>query len=791
MKKKIILIGALLASSIGVKTHAQVRDISFNAGVNYEYTWFDKAMDIQNGMLGGVKVGFAFGPHFELHATYDKSFGAKSTLFTADKWQFFNPMNEDVRKEGDIDMHRYGAAIKFNVLRRTLISPYVAVGVGLTDFVIHKAEGAQVSEQALYASGAAGIKFNPTRRLAFTLGGKYLGMYEQKGSALINPTAEVKYNSNNATLLNNFAATAGVEYYFGGYNEIRDDKLANEYYNVFANGTRGIRFVLDPGLMYADFTSNLLPLSDSWFVGGAAGFDFNKLIGIRAFYYQASRGGKELDKFFDKNNGGFDKDLFMYGGYFTGRLNLLNGVTPYLNLGAGKLNVAKKVFEGPTPTVENAWFGLAGVGLEIPLSQFLSLYGTVNATIHDDPSITSSIKTGETSKLNFEQFKKQVTYLTQMGIRFSLGASARVPQATSSEAVAINNERINTERVIEKTHTVTVPQNEQASVQIYAQPQQAGQPYYAQPYIVQVPQQTQPVQALQAAPANNDEVRLTVGELEELTQRMIERNRSTKTTTTIHKNNYSELTPLERELIHILMGNNSTILSSQACPSKAEATNSQTEIIKSIEALEKRMDEQYNTLKKEITTTTATTEPVYQEKQNLVVEEEIVEEFTAPKAQAVEEIEIIEDEVAEAVEAEEAAEEKPACCAVQGRRNSFGIEAGATFTNPIACNLGARANFRIGKSKFDILPEVYVSLTKPMAVAGSLNAVYNILPCSFINPYVGAGVWASYADKKTTVSPNLLAGADFRLKKGAIFAEYSLNNMFKNSNVMVGYRLFF
>lgn len=810
MKKKIILIGALFASALVAKVNAQVQDISFNAGANYEYTWFDKAMDIQNGMLGGVKVGFAFGPHVELHATYDQSFGAKSKLYTSDKFQYFNPFKQvSERRSGDVDMRRYGAEVKFNLLRRTMVSPFLAVGVGLSDFKIYN-DVKTIEEQALFASGMAGLKFNATRRLVFTLAGKYMGMYEQEGSALINATADKKFKDG-MTLLHNFGATAGVEYYFGGYNEIRDNQTANEYYNFFTNGSRGIRFVLDPGMMYADFTSTLKPLSDSWFVGGAAGIDFNKLLGIRGFYYQASKGGKDFDKLFDKNVGGFDKNIFMYGGYFTGRLNLLNGVTPYLNLGAGQLNVAKKTFEkadGTTETMKNAWFGMAGLGIEVPLTRVLSLYGTVNATIHDDPNATTAIKSGSTDLK--KTFSEQVSYLTQLGIRFSFGASSKAPRMVSNDVVASTNERVNTERITEKTTYLTAPQ--QKPMTVYANPQQ--------PYIIQVPQQPVqqpqylqplPVQQLQPVVANNDEVRLTVGELEELTQRMIERNRRTNTTTTttnttVQTNNYSELTPLERELIHILMGNGSTILSApqqNVRKSDLKENKEESEIMKRLDAMDKRMDEQYNTLKKEVSTITENQDKVTiitkeAPKANVVAEnpEEVIEEVVVEEVElsnAEKEALIAEAEtVAQSEAIAELDQEVAYTCCSAARRNSFGIEAGIGLAKPMTFNAGVRANFRLMNTNFDIMPELYVGFSKPMLLAGSLNVVYNFMPNSRrINPYVGAGVWAGYADKKFSMSPNLLVGADLKLKKGAIFAEFANNNKFKGNNIMVGYRLFF
>ena len=69
----------------------------------------------------------------------------------------------------------------------------------------------------------------------------------------------------------------------------------------------------------------------------------------------------------------------MYGADFLARLNVSNGVVPYITVGAGYLNVGNG-YQGKVVTVENksSIFAKGGIGLAIPLSKHLELFGVAN-----------------------------------------------------------------------------------------------------------------------------------------------------------------------------------------------------------------------------------------------------------------------------------------------------------------------------------------------------------------------------------------------------------------------------
>ena len=69
----------------------------------------------------------------------------------------------------------------------------------------------------------------------------------------------------------------------------------------------------------------------------------------------------------------------MSGADFLARLNLSNGVVPYITVGAGYLNVGNG-YQGKVATMENksSIFAKGGIGLAIPLSKHLELFGVAN-----------------------------------------------------------------------------------------------------------------------------------------------------------------------------------------------------------------------------------------------------------------------------------------------------------------------------------------------------------------------------------------------------------------------------
>lgn len=195
----------------------------------------------------------------------------------------------------------------------------------------------------------------------------------------------------------------------GGRNDNDDNAISREYRKLFSGGFKGLKFVAEPAMAYIDFDKDM-PMTDTYLVGGNAGFDFSSLVGIRGFYYQANKDADELSL-------SFNKDLALYGGNIITRLNFPRGINPYLQLGGGYMNVGSKYADkNGNTTAESSAFVFGGAGVEIPLSKYVALFGTANALF------TTGKGVKEEDIQNTDHINTSVMY--NAGLRFNLGMGA-------------------------------------------------------------------------------------------------------------------------------------------------------------------------------------------------------------------------------------------------------------------------------------------------------------------------------------------------------------------------------
>lgn len=750
MNKKILLLCTALVALLSFNgAKAQVKDASITVGGGFQYEFLDDALNIDNAMLWGVRAGFGFGPIVELRGVYDRSFGIKSKLSDPNGEWNIDPVFKDKMTDRKIDIERYGAELKFNLLDGYILAPYLLVGGGVQnmkyELPIADDKIEMMKTDHLYFSGALGFKINLAPRIALNLSGNYLGFRTDLLNPYINlAKASEKVDKHGLALMNNFSARAGLSVYLGGYDPRGGNEVSRAYRDFFSNGFRGMVFTIEPSMLYMDFNQNSYWNSrDSWFYGGQVGVDFNNTFGVRGFYYQAGKPGKKLD--FD-----FDKERAMYGGYFTGRLNLPRGVTPYINLGAGYLDakLSKEATELDKANLHDVVFAMAGLGLEVPLFRYVSVFGSANFIAHPAPGV----KTASITKSS-EILAKNMAY--QFGVRFNLGKPARHYQFDTEEDQT-TQERINEYR---EYH------------------------YYGQD-------------------RDDEYVRMTPSEIEDMAQRIIDRNRSKKGQSCqqgckeAHNHYYRQpnddaLTPLERELVHALIGNSPQYIAQQQmlANEQVKAQNGTTtttsdlneqnekildrldEIDRKIENNEARMQQYQPT---QPTTTVVTTPPTHPA-------------YTTPAGTTSSTM---------AVGADATPVDKTSNSFI--RFNSVGLLIGTNLVKPKEENLfgtfavGARAYMPISNTNLDFVPEIFVGFGEKTTLGISGNVVYNFnfKELGDFVPYLGAGV-GGFTDTKLGV--NFLVGTSYKLPQlnSAIFLDYGLRHSLRNHSVSLGYRFYF
>lgn len=431
MKKFVAVAGLLTALAYGNSAKAQVQDVSVTVSPYVSYNWWNENIALKNSPFYGARVGFGFGPFFELRGNIEKSTNLKNAI----KDKSWNPFNEDALNKIDgmnIDITRVGGEVKINLLDGYVVAPYLTAGAGVQIFDFNPftfdngnavIDEAKKKEKQLYYALGAGIKFSLSDRIAFALEGKNIRFNTDKTNPYTKPNTNDKKNQ-----WGNWAALASLDFYLGG-NASANNAQDRRYRSLYNDGFNGMKFVVEPGVAFVDFKEKM-NRQDQWFMGGSVGVDFNSLVGLRAFYYQATEMPNKL-------NFKFNKDLRMYGLNFVTRLNYPRGIVPYLQFGAGYLddnNFIADVTNNERFKTHNL-FALLGAGIEVPVSRWVALFGTANAMLMTDDLPLKDINTPSDIITN-------LSYTG--GIRINIGSPASAPEfmVASSEAnTSINNER--------------------------------------------------------------------------------------------------------------------------------------------------------------------------------------------------------------------------------------------------------------------------------------------------------------------------------------------------------------
>ena len=360
MRKTFLNLGVfvLLSTSVG----AQVKDISFAVAPTGDYVWWQKKTAITNGFMAGGYVGFGFGRNIELLGSYRQSIGMKSTLAGYDAPNAIS----NVFESKEVAVHRWGGELKGNIPMAYSFQPYVTLGSG-----VQTIKANDLSQDQVYFALGLGAKFNLARRLTLNLQAKATRFSFDPSNVLYKPT-EANTSAYNTWINNNvdeenhlaWSVGAGLQLYLGGRNPNQLTELDQAYTNL-----KSFKVVIEPTLGYLNFNSDS-NLRNAYFGGLALGVDFTEYISIRGYYHQAMTERKLSTK--------FDK-LSMYGGDFLARLNVANGVVPYVQLGAGYMRVGDD-YVGKVASVANksGIFAKGGIGLAIPLGKRVELFGVAN-----------------------------------------------------------------------------------------------------------------------------------------------------------------------------------------------------------------------------------------------------------------------------------------------------------------------------------------------------------------------------------------------------------------------------
>lgn len=360
---------------------AQVTGVNYTvSGLGTRLFW-DEGAGLDDGFVYGGELGVGFGESLELSGLY---------LFGTDFEIDYSGLASDETLRAALtgmlprrmDVRRFGARLRLNVgsfrfsLGRGKVVPFISGGTGLIRFVPDDLD----RSENIYVDVGVGFAVGLADRYTLSLAAENLiyryhpgtTFFSEDDLAAVDLTPD-RFDQRTAY---NPAATLAMKVYLGG----RAPGELSDVDRAFRQQFRGDHFslALEPFYGQIDF-NDALDFPESQAVGGlGVGIDLGAFIGLRAFYWQATNEASILeDGLPDDTN-----DLQIYGS----ELNLsfgreIRGVSPYLLLGGGYIDVGGDYGDQVGIQSESRYFAIGGLGMEIPLSSSLKLQGNVRSLL--------------------------------------------------------------------------------------------------------------------------------------------------------------------------------------------------------------------------------------------------------------------------------------------------------------------------------------------------------------------------------------------------------------------------
>lgn len=364
----IVLFLFILAGSAA----AQVQGLGYRLAPTGSYVMFNDDAGLDDVLMYGGTVGLSFGEFIELSALYQTSSGTTTSFdgFLSDQPGLATALSTLTAQ--NIGVERYGGQLKLNLLSGALV-PFVTGGGG----VLRLTPDGLESSKNLYLVGGAGLQFTVADRIGLALSAENMAYRYSPGSAFFPSddlaTIGLVPGDFPSTDVLNWMGRASLQVYLGGRRPGEFSNLDRELQRNLRGGLSGLSLRLEPFYGRSNF-DDVLGYQDQTFIGGEAGIDLGSLVGLRGFYGRGTVSDDPTDF----------QDIQMYGGNARFRLNEGNGAIPFITLGGGYLDIMDgydRFAANPLNPAEDRYFGLAGAGLELPLSRRIQLVGEARALV--------------------------------------------------------------------------------------------------------------------------------------------------------------------------------------------------------------------------------------------------------------------------------------------------------------------------------------------------------------------------------------------------------------------------
>ncbi|KAA3627406.1 MAG: hypothetical protein DWQ02_19875 [Bacteroidetes bacterium] len=793
----------LLNSQLGV---SQVAGINYTLSPSTEYVWWDDKSGLNDGLLLGGKLGIGFGEYLELRGTYMQAAGLKTNFDDFGIPDF----SDSFLPARNVKLSRWGGELKANIGKGKML-PFLTLGTGVQSIQLDTFS----ANQHIYVNVGAGVVFSLADRYTFTLETKNASYNFNSGRNLLSPEDKLLFDLTDNDfevnrLRKNWSLEASLQFYLGGRRPGELSELDKAYMATFLDGLKGLRIPIEPALAKVNF-DNSLPYRDTWMFGGYAGLDFNEYVGIRGFYLRAMKNG-EISTNFD--------DLSMYGGELQLRLNASSGLTPYIMLGGGQLNVEIDYEPRDSIPARSQAFASGGIGITIPISNRFNLFGNARALLTSGAKVENLQATDQI----------QTSTMYSFGAKFILGRKSDAKAVFNSEMeIALQTQQVaNDERAaaLKREYESKIVDLENQLNEAYAQ---------------------QDIEKAADLLKEKEEAELVVEELEnredEIAIQQLEEGQKSLVYPTLQEikvssNSFIQLTPAEFEslleeiLEHMeprandvspllerewLQNNTQTALQQKALEDRIteleklliqmnERESAGGEIAKleqsaRDESIRRDLAEYSSKLLLEIqklNEIVANNSKDIIALQNQEKELNVVDTTISQRENEgydIEQTTVTEGNILNVQSGGEYLQKDTSAVAKLTYEGMSGF-AGFNLGGQTTFNVGLRWHYGIGKSRFELMPEAFFGFGSPSAFGLTVNGVLPMpIKKSPVTPYLGTGLGfmqiAEDGQDKVRLNYNFIFGTYLKVLNGKMYVDFTARNLFKFNQVIVGYRFSF
>ncbi len=795
---------------ISLQMRGQVSDISLNLTPTIGYTWWDNQVYIKNGAMVGGMLGFGLGRNLELRGIFERSLDLKSTLNS------LNVPTDIVDKfsSNKVDVTRWGGEFKANIPTAGVIAPYLTLGTG-----VQKLKYEELKQEQIYLSSGLGAKFNLGDRTTLNLEGKLHAFNLDPASILRVPNPEgdafndwIDNNITNERMLN-WSLNIGVQFYLGGKNPKKYTALERAMESQNKKGLSGLRFVLEPGLAYINFDSSS-NLRNTYLLGAAAGVDFNDYLGLRGFYYRSTE-DKKVSFDFDK--------MTMYGADFTAKLNISQGIVPYITVGGGYLNVyGSYVGSNMLLPTSSGYFAKGGVGLSIPVFSYIDLFGAANLLFTTEKDLEELEST--------EDLKKHTMFTA--GLKFNIGKKIKdnraidvyVEKRVTDKTIMYEQRVAELKRELDKAYEAN---DTQKAAQIINEKQRLEGELIAEAKEAQVAERQQVVgtsaiaptpyttadstmrtQSTAATVSDQTMIRLTPQELESLVDKVVQG---------VGAPVLKKETPEERldRLERLILGGGAPTRAMQqpatmstfsaGQPDQSQETyvpkstdNSNKELLEEMKRISDRIEESSRRLDTRIEENARRLDNTYRQQPLSTGQDRTFilspgsgggtqRPYTAPPVGR-SNVVISPDGTRQNVMQDQSQDVVTSWVIYKGLSPFLGMN----FGDATSVLFGLKANYGFSSTDFVFTPDLYFGVGGKVAFGLNANVTYPLFPNnpSLFTPYVGIGLGINKIEK-FNFGINFIGGTYLDIGNGSLFIEYTSRRGFENNFVSLGYRFDF